>query len=136
VAELTGVLEAELDFVVSLAADPSPLPEIARLRAAGFTGSFKVDIDPGWPRDLCVALAREPGIAILDFKTRGDAALVRHLAALFPGALFEDPPDSEAPATSRTPPHLSRDATLRSEADVLVALKRGESVNLKAPRMG
>ena len=43
--DLTGVRETALRFVVSLAADPG-LSAIARVRAARFSGSLKIDLDP------------------------------------------------------------------------------------------
>lgn len=121
--DLCGVEAAPFRWVTSFAAaDPA-----ARARAAG--GEVKVDVDPGWTDEAMAALAREP-VAILDFKEGGTPELVARLAALFPSALFEDPP-----AGSR-PPRVARDRPLLSIADVEAAAARGEEVNLKAPRMG
>lgn len=122
---------ARFRFVVSFAARADPAAQIRRLRAAGYTGAFKIDVDPSWDRPTCEDLATEPGVAILDFKGRGDAALARRLAALFPDALLEDPPPGTTVAA-----RIARDASLADAAAVAAAWARGESVNLKAPRMG
>jgi L-alanine-DL-glutamate epimerase-like enolase superfamily enzyme len=132
-SDLTGVRETALRFVVSLAADPEPLSAIARVRAAGFSGGLKIDVDPAWNRATLAALAEDRSIVIFDFKGKGEIALAERLAALNDSAWFEDPPRGfDAEPRSR----LARDATLPDAASVAYARARGEAVNLKAPRMG
>jgi L-alanine-DL-glutamate epimerase-like enolase superfamily enzyme len=133
--ELTGVDRASLRFVASLGASPEPVAAIERLRAAGFHGDLKLDADPGWPRDVRDSLRGATGIAIIDFKRRGDAEFARELAALFPDARLEDPPVGLPPDLA-PPARIVRDAMLLGEAEVRPVLARGECVNLKAPRMG
>ncbi|HTA93011.1 MAG TPA: hypothetical protein VK745_25710 [Polyangiaceae bacterium] len=133
--ELTGVREAALRFVVSLAAHAEPQLMIQRLRAASYTGDLKLDVAPTWSDATLAELARDPSIAVFDFKGRGDAAFAQRLASLSPHALFEDPPagfeDRDASST-----RISRDASLLNARAVGAARARGEAVNLKAPRMG
>ena len=134
--DLSGVPEASLRFVQSLAADPDPEAVIRRLREEGFHGELKVDVDPSWGERVLESLAQEPRIAIFDFKGRGDASLACRLGAACASALFEDPPSGfEAPNTTPRS-RVSRDASLLDERAVAAALARGEAVNLKAPRMG
>ena len=92
--------------------------------------AIKVDVDPAWDAATAAALAALPGVAVLDFKGRGDAPLAKVLSSHFPAALFEDPPAGTAHA------RIARDASLGDAAAVGAALARGEAVNLKAPRMG
>jgi hypothetical protein len=129
-ADLTGTNSGWMRFVVSFAACSQPAARVRRLRAAGFADELKIDVDPSWDESARRALAAEPGVAILDFKGRGDPALVVGLAALFPDAIFEDPPSGSV--------HLrvARDAPLEDARAVATALMRKEFVNLKAPRMG
>jgi hypothetical protein len=135
-ADLTGVRDASLRFVASLAAVPEPELAIRRLRREGYRGDLKLDVDPSWgPRALDV-VARDSSIVILDFKGRGELALLRELRARCPSALFEDPPLGFEAAELGARALLSRDATLLDEATVAEARARGEAVNLKAPRMG
>jgi L-alanine-DL-glutamate epimerase-like enolase superfamily enzyme len=121
--DLVGVAAAPLRWVCSFA-DPDPA---TRARACG--GEVKVDVDPAWTGATIAALAREP-VAILDFKETGTPALAARLAAAFPTALFEDPPEGT------TGVRVARDRPLLTEAQVAAAVGRGEAVNLKAPRMG
>jgi len=130
--DFTGVRERTLRFVVSLAATPEPLAAIARIRAEGFTGDLKIDVDPTWSDATFATLAADPGIAIFDFKGKGSPAHAMQLAALSGRALFEDPPlGFEHPRG-----FISRDASLPNAAAVSAAHAQGEAVNLKAPRMG
>jgi L-alanine-DL-glutamate epimerase-like enolase superfamily enzyme len=131
-AALTGVACGSLRFVVSFAACADPAARVRSLRA-GYRGpgqELKIDVDPTWGRDVEVALASHAGIAVLDFKGRGDAELAGDLSALFPGTIFEDPPAGTAH------PRVARDGSLSDARAVAVALARGEAVNIKAPRMG
>jgi hypothetical protein len=128
--DLTGCAAARLRFVRSFATAVDPLEPIHRCRARGYSGTLKLDVDSSWGRSTRERLAREPGIAILDFKGRGDGAFAQELAALFPAAIFEDPPPGTLPV------RVSRDAVLGDARAVAEALGRGEAVNLKAPRMG
>ncbi len=135
--ELTGVREAALRFVASLAAHAEPQVMIRRLRAASYTGDLKLDVDPSWSDATLAELARDPSVAVFDFKGRGDAAFARRLAALSPHALFEDPPAGfEEPNRGARSTRISRDASLLNAHAVGAARARGEAVNLKAPRMG
>jgi L-alanine-DL-glutamate epimerase-like enolase superfamily enzyme len=135
--DLTGVREASLRFVVSLAASADPLRLISELRAAGYVGDLKIDVDPSWNVATLEALAEDSSIVIFDFKGRADRALAQKLASLSRAALFEDPPDDfEDPRTREHPTRISRDASLNDEHAVARARARGEAVNLKAPRMG
>lgn len=135
--DLSGIGEAQLRVVVSFAPGSAPAEHIGRIRAAGYRGEMKVDVDPGWGPETCRQLGlRRDEIAILDFKGRGDQKLVRELAGQIPGAIFEDPPPGAAGASGDGPPRISRDAPLVNCDAVAGALARGESVNLKAPRMG
>ncbi|HEY4184403.1 MAG TPA: hypothetical protein VGP07_05005 [Polyangia bacterium] len=129
-AALTGVARASLRVVLSFAARSDAAAHVWQLRAAGRTEALKIDVDPTWDQAAREELARQPGIAILDFKGRGDARLAAELSALFPEAIFEDPPGGT------THENIARDASLDGAGAVAVALARGESVNLKAPRMG
>ena len=131
-AVLTGVACASLRFVVSFAACADPAARATRLRAGdrGPGQELKIDVDPTWGRDVEVALASLAGIAILDFKGRGDAERAADLSTLFPGTIFEDPPVGTAH------PRVARDGSLSDARAVAVALARGEAVNIKAPRMG
>jgi L-alanine-DL-glutamate epimerase-like enolase superfamily enzyme len=136
-SDLTGVREASLRFVISLAASAQPVATIRRLRGEGYGADLKLDVDPSWTARTLEVLAQDLSIAIFDFKGRGELALARHLDAVSPAALFEDPPSGFAAADSGPgPTRVSRDATLPDEAAVAEARARGESVNLKAPRMG
>jgi hypothetical protein len=127
---LTGVAQTRLRFVVSFDGGGDPLGHIGRLRAAGWPGALKLDVDPGWSEPTRRALAAEAGLAILDFKGRGDGALVRDLSGRFPAAIFEDPPSTEGH------PRCARDAPVVDVDAAAAALARGEAINLKAPRMG
>ena len=135
-ADLTGVREASLRFVASLAADPEPEVAIRRLRREGYRGDLKLDVEPSWGPRALDAVARDSSIVILDFKGRGELALLRQLRTLCPHALFEDPPSDFELAELSAPALISRDATLPDEGAVAEASARGEAVNLKAPRMG
>lgn len=128
--DLTGVREASLRFVVSLAAESDPRAAIERLFGEGYRGELKVDVDPSWSPRVLDALAADPRIAIFDFKGRGDATLARRLFDANASAWFEDPPADFAAA------RISRDATIADPGAVAQARARGEAVNLKAPRMG
>jgi hypothetical protein len=134
--DLTGIREAALRFVASFAANADPQIPLRELRAAGYRGDFKVDLDPAWDRATLEALAREPSIVIVDFKGRGDARFAGRVAGLFPSALLEDPASDFDALTIAGTPHISRDATVLDASAVASARSRGESVNLKAPRMG
>ncbi len=130
--DLTGLREAELRFVASLSGGADPLAAITRLRAAGFVGELKLDLDERWSDATLHELGRDPRLVILDFKGRGSAEFARRAANAVPHALLEDPPHgAEIPAR-----RVSRDATIESAADAEAAFARGEWVNLKAPRMG
>ena len=129
-AALAGGAGASLRVVLSFAARPDPAAHVRQLRAAGRAEELKIDVDPAWDAAARAALAREPGVAVLDFKGRGDPGLVAALSPLFPEALFEDPPPGAAHV------RVARDAPLGDAAAVGAALARGEAVNLKAPRMG
>ncbi len=134
---LTGIRTAALRFVVSLAAHAEPQLMIQRLRAASYTGDLKLDVEPTWSDATLAELARDPSIAVFDFKGRGDAALAQRLASLSPHALFEDPPAGfEEPDRDARSPRISRDASLLDALAVGAARARAEAVNLKAPRMG
>jgi L-alanine-DL-glutamate epimerase-like enolase superfamily enzyme len=134
--DLTGVSEASLRFVVSLAADPNLRAAIARLRHEGYQGELKIDVDPSWSPEVFGALARDSSIAIFDFKGRGDAALARRLYEEAPSALFEDPPAGFVEPHGQQRSRTSRDQAIPSPDAVAEARARGEAVNLKAPRMG
>ncbi|MEI9940116.1 MAG: hypothetical protein WDO69_23085 [Pseudomonadota bacterium] len=131
-ADLTGVRDVALRFVVSLATDREPLSAIARVRAEGFTGDLKIDVDPSWNDATLAALAADPSIRIFDFKGKGDLALAKRLAAQSAQALFEDPPSGFEDERGL----VSRDSSLPDADAVCRARARGEAVNLKAPRMG
>jgi len=131
---LTGVETAKLRFVVSLATSAAPSAAVQHLRQQGFTGDLKIDVDPGWSPANLPAIANDPSVAVFDFKSRGDAALAVALSTSS-AALLEDPPLSFDP-----PPHalarISRDSSVAEARSVAALSLRGESVNLKAPRMG
>lgn len=131
---LTGVETAQLRFVVSLAASPDPSAAVQHLRRQGFTGDLKIDVDPAWSPAILAAMANDPSVAVFDFKGRGDAALA---AALYTSstALLEDPPLGFDPPPLALP-RISRDASVADARSVAALSARGESVNLKAPRMG
>jgi L-alanine-DL-glutamate epimerase-like enolase superfamily enzyme len=134
---LTGVRAAELRFVVSLAAYRQPEPVIRSLRALGYAGELKLDVDPSWSAATLETLANDPSIAIFDFKSRADPTLAGRLYAKVDRALLEDPPSGfEAPTRAHEPRRIARDASILDERAVSAARARGESVNLKAPRMG
>lgn len=132
-AGLTGISDGRLRFVESFAARRDPAAHVQRLRARGHTAALKIDVDPTWDTPTRQALARQPGIAILDFKGRGDTALARSWAELVPTAILEDPP-AEVAALGGA--RVVRDAPLANAGAVADALRRCEGVNLKAPRMG
>jgi hypothetical protein len=133
-ADLTGVRSAQLRIVKSLAADPEPLVQIQGVRAQGFDGELKIDVDPTWSDATLAALAQDSSVVIFDFKGKGTVALAERLAALNRGALFEDPPPGFEPVVGSFT-RVSRDATLPDAQAVESARRRGEPVNLKAPRM-
>jgi L-alanine-DL-glutamate epimerase-like enolase superfamily enzyme len=133
-AALTGVRSAKLRFVKSLAADPEPLRQIQGVRAQGFHGELKIDVEPTWSDATLAALAEDGSIVIFDFKGKGTIALAERLAALNSSALFEDPPPGFEPLVGSFT-RVSRDATLPDAQAVESARRRGEAVNLKAPRM-
>ncbi len=130
--DLTGVPEAQLRFVASLNGGSDPISAIARLRDAGFTGDLKLDLDESWSEHTLRELGRDPSLAILDFKSRGSVEFAYRVAHAIPHALLEDAPENAEIAAFRR----SRDASLALAEDAAVAIARGESVNLKAPRMG
>jgi L-alanine-DL-glutamate epimerase-like enolase superfamily enzyme len=130
IGALAGVAEARLRFVVSFDGGGDPVGHIDRLRAAGWCGALKLDVDPGWSGSIRRAIAAEAGLAILDFKGRGDGALVCDLSGRFPAAVFEDPPSTEGH------PRCARDAPVVDVDAASAALACGEAINLKAPRMG
>ncbi|MEP6653290.1 MAG: hypothetical protein ABJA82_08025, partial [Myxococcales bacterium] len=129
-AQLTGVEEAPLRSVISFAACADPVAVIRLHRAAGYQGEFKIDVDPSWDQATREALARQGGVAILDFKQRGTSADAAALSGLFAATIFEDPP----PGTVHE--RVSRDIPLGNAGAVATAVAAGEAVNLKAPRMG
>jgi L-alanine-DL-glutamate epimerase-like enolase superfamily enzyme len=129
-AALTGVTRMPLRVVTSFAACANPAERARQLRASGHTEDLKVDVDPAWDSRVQAALAAEPGIAILDFKGRGEARLADELSTLFPEVIFEDPPAG----TRHT--RIARDASLADAGAVAAALTEPAAVNLKAPRMG
>jgi len=144
-AALAGAHERSIRVVLSFAARRDPAAHVKALRAArrGRVGAgpergappapeveLKIDVDPSWDAAAATALAAERGVAVLDFKGRGEARLAALLSPLFPAALFEDPPEGT------THPRRARDASLPDTPAVEAALSRGEAVNLKAPRMG
>jgi L-alanine-DL-glutamate epimerase-like enolase superfamily enzyme len=129
-SDLTGTRAARMRFVVSFSAMSDPSATVRRLRAAGYAGALKVDVDPTWDETTRAALAEQAGISILDFKGRGDFPLAHEWATRLPQVILEDPPAG----TLRG--HVARDASLSDTAAVAAALARGEAVNLKAPRMG
>jgi hypothetical protein len=130
IGALAGVAEARLRVVVSFDGGSDPVGHIARLRAAGWWGALKLDVDPGWSGPIRRALAAEAGLAVLDFKGRGDGALVRDLSGRSPATIFEDPPSTEGHR------NCARDAPVVDVDAAAAALARGEALNLKAPRMG
>jgi L-alanine-DL-glutamate epimerase-like enolase superfamily enzyme len=132
-AELTGISHGPLRFVESFAARRDPAAHVQRLRARGHNAALKIDVDPTWDGPTRQALARQPGIAILDFKGRGDTALARAWAELLPTAILEDPPAGVAALGGA---RVTRDAPLVNAGTVADTLRRCEGVNLKAPRMG
>jgi L-alanine-DL-glutamate epimerase-like enolase superfamily enzyme len=135
--DLTGVRASELRFVVSLGARCQPESTICGLRALGYTGELKVDVDPAWSAATLETLANDSSIVIFDFKGHADAALAERLYALGSTALLEDPPHGfEEPATAHDPRRISRDTGVVDQRAVLAVRARGEAVNLKAPRMG
>jgi L-alanine-DL-glutamate epimerase-like enolase superfamily enzyme len=121
--------EVPLTWVASFAAGPAPGAVIDRLRARFGAVAFKIDVDPTWSKTDIADLPRDGSVVILDFKERGDAALVARLRRHLPTAIFEDPP---VPAAAP----VARDRTLVTHADVVAAAARGEAINLKAPRLG
>lgn len=131
-AALLGSLERSMRVVLSFAARPDPAAYAREVRAAnpGPGPELKIDVHPEWDTAAATALAAEPGVVVLDFKSRGEARLAAMLSPLFPAALFEDPPAGTAH------PRRARDASLVDAAAVDGALAQGEAVNLKAPRMG
>jgi L-alanine-DL-glutamate epimerase-like enolase superfamily enzyme len=129
--DLCGVAAAELRTVVSFAAVPTPATQIRALQAAGRGPEFKIDVDPGWSAAVVTELeSHAAAIAVFDCKERGDADLCGRLERACPHALIEDPP-----AGARTV-RTARDRSLRSPGDVDAAARRGDAINLKAPRMG
>lgn len=129
-AALAGLAERSLRVVLSFAPRPDPAAYVRGLRAAGRDEELKIDVHPAWNRAAAKALAAEPGVAVLDFKGQGEAALADRLSPLFPAALFEDPPAATAHG------RIARDASLGDALAAGAALACGEAVNLKAPRMG
>jgi L-alanine-DL-glutamate epimerase-like enolase superfamily enzyme len=131
--DLTGVREARLGVVVSLAADTAPERALDERRRAGYMGPFKLDVSPAWSEAKLTALALDSSIAIFDFKGRGEVAAAQLLADQSATALLEDPPSGfRASAAGR----ISRDAGVTNRFRVGAARAKGEAVNLKAPRMG
>jgi hypothetical protein len=129
-AAMTATAERSVRVVRSFAARPDAAAHVRRLRDMGHAEDLKIDVDPEWDAAAMRALAAEAGVAVLDFKGRGDRRLAAALSPLFPGALFEDPP---APCAHQ---RISRDIPLADAQAAGAALARGEAVNLKAPRMG
>lgn len=117
--------------VTSFAARPDPGVQVRALQAVGAL-ECKIDVDPAWSPAVLAELgapALRQAVVILDFKERGDAELAVRLAGACPAALLEDPP-------AGAQGHLARDRPLLTPGDVEAAARRGEAVNLKAPRMG
>ncbi|MBC8133291.1 MAG: hypothetical protein H7X95_09955 [Deltaproteobacteria bacterium] len=133
-ADLTGATEQRFRFVRSFDACADPSARVQQLRTLGYPGDFKIDVDPAWDGPTLKALAAQGGIAILDFKGRGDAALVAAVVALFPNTILEDPPPGTGPACTSN--RIARDVSITDTRAVAVALTHKESINLKAPRMG
>ena len=130
---LCGEVTRDLRVVVSFAASPQPRQVIERWREAGYDGDFKVDVDPAWDDSVLNELREEASVAICDFKGRAGAWLAARLAEVLPRALLEDPPVDFDPAVA--PGRVARDASLLQVREVMEACRRGEAVNLKAPRM-
>ncbi len=129
-AELTGRRAAQVRWVCSFGADEAPHERMRDLRAHGAGSEFKVDVGPGWSDATLDQLAREPGLAILDFKEADLLVLCGRLVAAFPDVIFEDPPAGC---------HASRialDRPLLGLREVEAAAQAGHALNLKAPRMG
>ena len=135
--DLTGVREASLRFVVSLAAQADPEAVIRRLRAEGCPADLKVDVDVSWAPDTVARLAADSSIVIFDFKGRTSSELCHRLGTLSVSALLEDPPAGfEDEQLESHPSRVSRDASVLDESAAARAAARGEAVNFKAPRMG
>lgn len=127
-ASLAGVAERALRWVVSIDADPDPAERCRALQAQFPGAMYKIDVDPTWTPQAMDELARLGGVAVLDFKDVGDAALVRALRARFGACILEDPPISSG--------RFARDRPVLSVADARRAVDEGALINVKAPRMG
>jgi L-alanine-DL-glutamate epimerase-like enolase superfamily enzyme len=130
--ELCGVAEAALRWVASMGPLAAPAEQLRIMRAAGRATEFKLDVAPAWSEAVVGELRQEPGVVILDFKEGASPALCDRLRRAFPGVVFEDPPASFRDVTGP----VARDRPVLAVEDVEAAVRAGEAVNLKAPRMG
>jgi L-alanine-DL-glutamate epimerase-like enolase superfamily enzyme len=128
--ELCGAAQAPLRWVASFGALEDPVARLRALRAAGAATEFKVDVHGAWTEAIISSLAAERGLVILDFKGAMLPQLCARLSNGLARVTFEDPPAGC--------PHrlVARDAPLLTSADVQGAVRAGEAVNIKAPRMG
>lgn len=126
-ATLAGVVPEPVSVVVSFGLVADPAAEAARHPGA----ALKVDVDPGWPDAAWQGLAATGRVAILDWKSTGNAAAYQRALAWLPGVLHEDPLEPYPAAIGE---RLSLDApvTEPSALDGTAAV----ACNVKPARMG
>ena len=124
--------EGALRHLISFDACADPAARLAAIRAHNPKARFKIDVDPAWTDAAIARLAASEAVAVVDFKGRGDAALVARVAGRMDGVLVEDPPAALPIVAGRT----GRDQGIVDERAVAEALAAGAAINFKAPRMG
>ncbi len=131
-ADVRDVTTVPVRYLISFDATLDPAARLAEIASVNPGARFKVDVDPEWSDTTVAELAASEVVEMLDFKERGDAALVERLAAAFPEAWLEDPPMlGENPHAK-----VARDIVIRSAADAARWAAEGAMISIKAPRMG
>ena len=138
-ATLSGSTPQPVRYVVSFGRCADPMPEALREQAARTGQELKLDVEPTWSDATLAALADLGVVAVLDWKTSGDADAHERFHRAFPAALLEDPALDPQQSSSRSPSllrHVSFDQSLVRAADVDAFPIRPAAVNIKPARMG
>lgn len=132
IADARDVAVVPVRYLISFDATLDPAARLAEIAAVNPGARFKVDVDPEWSDTTVAELAAAEVVEMLDFKERGDEALVERLATAFPDAWLEDPPPHGEIGHAK----IARDIVIRSAADAARWAADGAMISIKAPRMG
>lgn len=135
-ASLLGRSPRPVRYVVSLDARSDPLPRIREERLRQPAVKLKLDVDPSWDDALLDRIAREGGVAILDFKGRGSARDHERFAQRFPESLLEDALAPEKLCRDALRARRSLDAPLDAKCALGSIAPRPAAVNVKPARVG